>query len=57
MKTLAAAGAQAKWVTSVCTGALVLGAAGLLEGYRSACYWYARPWLEKFGVDLPIALD
>jgi cyclohexyl-isocyanide hydratase len=49
LNALARAGAQAKWVTSVCTGALVLGAAGLLQGYRSACYWHARPWLEKFG--------
>lgn len=49
LRAVARAGAQTKWVTSVCTGALVLGAAGLLRGYRSACYWYARPWLEKFG--------
>lgn len=49
LEALAQAGTQAKWVTSVCTGALLLGAAGLLRGYRSACYWHARPWLEKFG--------
>lgn len=49
LAAIAKAGENAKWITSVCTGALVLGAAGLLRGYRSACYWHARPWLEKFG--------
>lgn len=49
LEAVAHAGARAKWITSVCTGSLVLGAAGLLQGYRSACHWYARPWLEKFG--------
>jgi cyclohexyl-isocyanide hydratase len=29
----------AKWITSVCTGALVLGAAGLLRGYRATTHW------------------
>lgn len=42
-------GSQAKWITSVCTGALLLGAAGLTKGYRSACYWYARPLVAMFG--------
>jgi cyclohexyl-isocyanide hydratase len=42
-------GRQAKWVTSVCTGSLLLGAAGLLQGYRAASYWYARDYLESFG--------
>ncbi|MBR0896763.1 DJ-1/PfpI family protein [Bradyrhizobium tropiciagri] len=49
LDAIARAGAQAKWITSVCTGSLILGAAGLLEGYRAACHWYARPYLEKFG--------
>ena len=31
-----AAGEQAQWVTAVCTGALLLGAAGLLKGYRAS---------------------
>jgi cyclohexyl-isocyanide hydratase len=31
--------ATAKWVTSVCTGALLLGAAGLLEGYEATTHW------------------
>ncbi|OYU41726.1 MAG: thiamine biosynthesis protein ThiJ, partial [Burkholderiales bacterium PBB4] len=33
------AGAEAQWVTSVCTGALILGAAGLLEGYQATTHW------------------
>ena len=40
---------NASWVTSVCTGSLVLAAAGVLNGYRAACHWYPRAWLEKFG--------
>lgn len=43
LDAIARVGSKAKWVTSVCTGALLLGAAGLTKGYRSACYWYARP--------------
>jgi cyclohexyl-isocyanide hydratase len=39
----------AKYVTSVCTGSLVLGAAGLLRGYRAATHWSAMEFLEPFG--------
>ena len=42
-------GQKAKWVTSVCTGSLILGAAGLLNGYRAATYWSARDQLAQFG--------
>ncbi len=42
-------GTHAQWVTSVCTGSLVLGAAGLLEGYRAACHWGQRHMLPLFG--------
>jgi cyclohexyl-isocyanide hydratase len=42
-------GANAKWITSVCNGSLLLGAAGLLEGYEAGCYWYARDKLKAFG--------
>jgi cyclohexyl-isocyanide hydratase len=42
-------GAQAKWVTSVCTGAVLLGAAGLLRGYRASTHWFARDSLALFG--------
>jgi cyclohexyl-isocyanide hydratase len=39
----------ARYVTSVCTGALVLGAAGLLKGYRAATHWTAMDFLSAFG--------
>jgi cyclohexyl-isocyanide hydratase len=39
----------AKFVTSVCTGSLVLGAAGLLRGYRAATHWSAMDQLPAFG--------
>ena len=39
----------AKYVTSVCTGSLVLGAAGLLRGYRAATHWSAMDFLSSFG--------
>jgi cyclohexyl-isocyanide hydratase len=39
----------AKFVTSVCTGSLVLGAAGLLKGYRAATHWTAMDALAPFG--------
>ena len=42
-------GEQAKWVTSVCTGAVLLGAAGLLLGYRATTHWFARDSLAMFG--------
>lgn len=38
-----------KYITSVCTGSLVLGAAGLLRGYRAATHWTAMEFLEPFG--------
>ncbi len=44
----------ARYVTSVCTGSLVLGAAGLLKGYRSACHWAVRDMLKDFGA-IPVA--
>ncbi len=46
--------ADAEWVTSVCTGSLVLAAAGLLKGYRSACHWASRHQLAWFGAE-PVA--
>jgi cyclohexyl-isocyanide hydratase len=39
----------AKFVTSVCTGSLVLGAAGLLKGYKAATHWSAMEMLALFG--------
>jgi len=39
----------ATYVTSVCTGSLILGAAGLLKGRRAACHWAWRDQLPAFG--------
>ena len=39
----------ARYVTSVCTGSLLLGAAGLLRGKRAACHWAFRELLANFG--------
>lgn len=49
---LADRGARAKLVTSVCTGSLLLGAAGLLKGYKAAGYWMVRDLLPLFGAEL-----
>jgi cyclohexyl-isocyanide hydratase len=46
---LAARAPRAQWVTSVCTGALVLGAAGLLRGYRATTHWTAMEVLPVLG--------
>ena len=40
---------DARYVTSVCTGALVLGAAGLLRGKRATTHWMSLPMLAAFG--------
>lgn len=40
-----------KWTTSVCTGALLLGAAGLLEGKRATSNWLALEELRRYGAD------
>jgi putative intracellular protease/amidase len=41
--------AGARYVSSVCTGSLILGAAGLLKGRRAACHWAWRDLLVPFG--------
>jgi cyclohexyl-isocyanide hydratase len=41
--------AGARYLTSVCTGSLILGAAGLLKGKRAACHWAWRHMLPLFG--------
>jgi cyclohexyl-isocyanide hydratase len=46
---MAERGKSAKYVTSVCTGALVLGAAGLLNGYKATTHWLAHDHLALFG--------
>lgn len=42
-------GSTAQWVTSVCTGALIIGAAGLLNGYRATTHWAWHDKLPLFG--------
>lgn len=57
---LADRGARAKWVTSVCTGSLLLGQAGLLRGYRATSHWLGRPLLRQYGaieVDQRVVFD
>jgi transcriptional regulator GlxA family with amidase domain len=45
-------GLGARYVTSVCTGSLILGAAGLLVGRRAACHWAWRHLLPLFGAQI-----
>jgi len=40
---------EVRYLTSVCTGALVLGAAGLLQGRRATTHWNAHDFLRRFG--------
>jgi putative intracellular protease/amidase len=42
-------GETARYVTSVCTGSIILGAAGLLNGYKATSHWVTRPMLHHFG--------
>ena len=51
---LAAQGARARYVTSVCTGSLILGAAGLLHGRRATSHWLTLEVLPMFGA-IPVA--
>jgi cyclohexyl-isocyanide hydratase len=44
-------GGSAQYVTSVCTGSLLLAAAGLLRGRKAACHWAWRDQLTQFGVE------
>jgi cyclohexyl-isocyanide hydratase len=44
-------GEQARYVTSVCTGALILGAAGLLRGRKATTHWAYHELLELFGAE------
>jgi cyclohexyl-isocyanide hydratase len=57
---LAGRGRQAAWITGVCTGTLLLGAAGLLHGYRATSHWLTRDLLPIFGanaVDQRVVFD
>jgi putative intracellular protease/amidase len=48
------ADATSTWTTSVCTGSLVLGAAGVLDGKRATSHWAFRERLREFGAT-PVA--
>ncbi|RZQ62498.1 DJ-1/PfpI family protein [Amycolatopsis suaedae] len=53
-------GTRARYVTSVCSGSLVLGAAGLMRGYRAATHWSVRDVLPRYGavnVDERVVVD
>jgi cyclohexyl-isocyanide hydratase len=43
---------SAQYVTSVCTGSMILAAAGLLQGYKAACHWAFRDQLAMLGVEV-----
>jgi cyclohexyl-isocyanide hydratase len=51
LEFLNAQAAGARFITSVCTGALLLGAAGLLQGYRAATHWLAMDLLPILGAE------
>jgi cyclohexyl-isocyanide hydratase len=57
---LADRASKSKYVTSVCTGSLLLGAAGLLKGYKATSHWAMRDALSAFGaepVDARVVVD
>jgi cyclohexyl-isocyanide hydratase len=57
---LANRGSSSKYITSVCSGSLLLGAAGLLKGYKATSHWAARNMLTAFGaepVDARVVVD
>jgi cyclohexyl-isocyanide hydratase len=51
LEFLRAQAKDARYITSVCTGALLLGAAGLLQGYRAATHWLAMDLLSILGAE------
>ncbi len=60
LEFLADRGARSQYVTSVCTGSLILGAAGLLKGYKATSHWAARDSLPAFGaepIDARVVVD
>ena len=57
---LADRAAKSEYITSVCSGSLVLGAAGLLKGYKATSHWALRDTLASFGaepVDARVVVD
>jgi len=51
---VAGSAAHTQWIVSVCTGALLLGAAGLLQGYRATTHWLSLQFLPAFGA-IPVS--
>jgi cyclohexyl-isocyanide hydratase len=52
LEFLAKQGASAQYVTSVCGGSILLGKAGLLDGYRATSHWAARDQLAQYGAEV-----
>ncbi|MET2829243.1 DJ-1/PfpI family protein [Mesorhizobium shangrilense] len=48
---LARSGSTARYVTAVCTGSVIIGMAGLLDGYRAATYWPFYEPLKALGIE------
>ncbi len=60
LQFLARQGLQARWIVGICTGPLVLGAAGLLDGYAATCHWASHALLPLVGatpVDRRVVVD
>lgn len=51
IRFLQESGRTAKYITSVCTGSVLLAAAGLMDGYKATTHWATVPMLEAFGVE------
>ena len=51
LRWLAAAHGTSRWTTSVCTGSLILGAAGILRGLKATSHWLALDALRAFGAE------
>jgi len=47
IKEIVRLGATARYLTSVCTGSLILGAAGLITGRRAACHWHGANFFRS----------
>jgi cyclohexyl-isocyanide hydratase len=46
-------GKASRYVTSVCTGSIILAACGLLDGYKATTHWLSVTLLEEFNIDVP----
>lgn len=51
MEFLARAAADARYVTGICFGTIIMAAAGILDGYKAATHWATYPMLEMLGVE------